>query len=154
MEIRELTPDHGALLAAFRCASTDEHYAQTAELMVTENLEPCLRLDPNLSAIGGWVDDELVAVAAWVTDGQAPPTWTLAVLAVALGHKKRGYGREMKLEVLGRALGAGVRTVVSVVHEDNSPMHWLNRNLPGGTFERDPVHPEYFLWSFRLGESP
>ncbi len=151
MEIRDLTADDGPLLVDFRCAHLREPWAILPEDMVRTKLADSLRLDRRVRAVGGWVEDELVGVAAWVTNDEEHEEWTVAVLAVALDCQGKGYGRGLKREVLRRALDAGVYAVISEVHEENSAMFWVNRKL-GGTCERDPVHPEYFNWTFRLRE--
>ena len=68
----------------------------------------------------------------------------IPVLAVALGHHRRGVGRLLKSEALRLLAASGYDLVTSVVHEDNEPMIQLNASL-GAHFERDPANPEYLL---------
>lgn len=71
------------------------------------------------------------------------------MLAVAIGHQRRGYARALKLAVMERGRSEGCIAVISAVHEDNDAMNRLNRSL-GGVAERDESDPSYLVWIIDL----
>lgn len=89
-----------------------------------------------VQAIGGFIDADLVGVAAWSEVGEIP-VWTCAVVAVAEGHTGHGVGALLKGTVIRVADAAGVREVRSIVHRDNVPMVAVNKSL-GAAIAPDP----------------
>ena len=97
-----------------------------------------------MSAVGLFDENgALCGVAAWrVYDVMPPVLCRSDIVAVALRHQRRGYGRALKQAVLAEAKAAGAVAVASVVHRENSAMIQLNRNL-GAVVEDiydDPDH--------------
>ena len=78
-----------------------------------------------------------------------PDPWFIAVLATSSSHRRRGYARRLKHEVLARAQDAGADMAVSIVHEDNAEMLRLNRTLEARIVQ-DPEDGHYRICTIRL----
>lgn len=147
MDIRDLTGEHAPALWTFDCRNFKQSWTAEIQRVIREQLTSSL-VAGEVSGIGGWVGAELVAVSAWATDDQR---WTSVLLAVANGHRKRGYARALKISMLDRARKAGATSVVSFVHRDNEAMCALNESL-GGRCTLDPGFPrnDYLIYEIRL----
>ena len=94
-------------------------------------------------------DGTLTGVVAWTHPPKFPDLVQIPVLAVAIGHQRRGYGRALKTAVMDRARSEGSVGVISTVHEDNDAMNRLNNTL-GGIAERDSTDHSYLVWIIDL----
>ena len=92
------------------------------------------------TALGAFVNDELVAVCAWTVTND-PLVWHSAVTGVAHGFQNRGYASVLKADQMERAFAAGAQSVRARVHRDNHFMLQLYRRL-GATVDPDPDDPE------------
>lgn len=137
-----IEPRHREELARFRCAGSRAEWQVEVEEAIQSHLIDHLENHPRYAALGGWRNGELVAIATGEPRPEDPAVWTSNLIAVALGHRRRGYGRRMKEELIGVALMAGARVIVSRVAFDNHPMLELNKALgadlklerPGGRY--------------------
>lgn len=119
----------------FRCRSFGEPWSEVVEEMVCGQLAAELE-SGDVSAMGLWAGDVLAGVAAWRVDRTVRMCRAILV-AVATGHRRRGYGRILKGAVVDAARSAGAVAVVSSVHWDNDAMIELNVAL-GGNVEVIP----------------
>jgi ribosomal protein S18 acetylase RimI-like enzyme len=67
-----------------------------------------------------------------------------ALLAVATGHQRHGYGQRLKIELLSRAQQAGMDAVYSLIDWDNDTAIALNRRL-GAVIVPDPEAPHQLM---------
>lgn len=147
--LRDLTPGDWATLNRFECRTFGEPWSGEAQRQIREQL-PHEIAAATVQAIGFWVDDDvLVGVAVWRRRDEDLDVAVIPVLAVALGHHRRGYGRLLKTEVLTRARDAGCVVAISAVHEGNEAMLILNHSL-GAVTRRDDAYPSYFNCSIDL----
>jgi hypothetical protein len=133
-EIRPITADDRAALASFSCRSFGEPWSDVIEEMIREDLAHEIERSEDVVARGLWVDGQLVGVVAWRIDDASHRCQGL-VLAVAIGHQRRGYARRLKLLEIEGARRAGARVVVSTVDWDNEAMLQVNASL-GANIER------------------
>jgi GNAT superfamily N-acetyltransferase len=127
VELRPITSGDRAALVRFNCRGYGEPWTEVIEEMVNHHLADALETN-GLTALGLWRDGNLCAVAAWRLDVPSR-ICRVALLAVQSGNRRKGLGRRLKEEVLGRARQSGAIAVVSVVHWDNDPMIELNVQL-------------------------
>ncbi len=146
VEIRRVTADDELSLRQFTCRVIGEPWTQLVEELIQQNLAFSLGVG-EVDAVGAWDDESLVGVAAWRSEG--PSRRRVAVLAVATGAKRRGIGRELKLEVLDRARRDGIESVVSIVDWNNDAMLGLNYEI-GARIVHVPNDPGYMLCVFDL----
>lgn len=141
LDVRPLTADDNKALAQFSCRSFAEPWTDLVQEMIREQLAAELRLADDIEARGLWMDDRLVGVVAWRLDPASMLCQSI-VLAVEIGHRRRGYARRLKQVEIDWARRAGARAIASTVHWDNDPMIELNGSL-GGSFTPlpdDPMH--------------
>jgi ribosomal protein S18 acetylase RimI-like enzyme len=120
-------------------------------LVVEEGIrDVAASLDGDVHALGGFVDDQLVAVAVFRYFGEPPQACRIYYLAVANGHQRQGHARELKVAVLGTAREAGASVVDSIVDRRNGPVLALNRSLGAVIDVIDPEDPEYVVCVIRL----
>lgn len=149
VQLRDLTSGDAATFSRFECRTFGEPWSGEAQRQIREQLPYELGVGAVL-AIGLWTDEDvLVGVAVWSRHEPALDVAVIPVLAIALGHHRRGYGRLLKTEVLARARAAGCVVAISAVHEGNEAMLMLNHSL-GATIERDAAYPTYFNCSIDL----
>lgn len=136
MELRlePLTSQHAVQLGSFRCAEYRKPWTEDVEELVRESLAFSLGAG-DLVGIGLWQSTSLIAVIAWREFVDEP--WYSALLAVATGHQRHGYGRQLKVELLNRAELSGAKAVYSLIDWDNDSALKLNQSL-GASIERDP----------------
>jgi GNAT superfamily N-acetyltransferase len=127
VEITQLTAVDRGTLADFSCRGYREPWTDLVEEMVRCHLADALDID-GVSALGLWRDEQLCAVVAWRIDSSSGVCRSI-LLAVRNGHRRRGYGRRLKAELVDRARRSGAVAVVSEVHWDNDPMIELNAQL-------------------------
>lgn len=140
-DIRCLTPDDRWSLAEFSCRGYGEPWSDLVEEMVRDDLADAIAVS-GVEAAGLWVGPQLCGVVAWRIDPASPTLCRGILLAIQNGHRRRGYGRRLKRELIQRTRHAGAVAIVSEVHRDNDPMIQLNASL-GAVVERidgDPDH--------------
>lgn len=107
--------------------------------MVRENLVHELS-SGNVTAIGLWDDQRLCGVAVWKVFDAARLCKGILV-AVANGHRRKGYGRRLKEEMMKSARVAGAVAISSTVDRRNDGMIAINRSV-GAVFEALPDDPD------------
>jgi GNAT superfamily N-acetyltransferase len=140
VDIRPVTQAHRDLLQDFSCRNWAEPWTGDVEVtvhMLADELGPMTAIQAN----GVWRRDDLLAVAAWRPVPGHSFCQCLA-LAVATGHRRRGYGRMLKAKVLDEARQAGCSVVISKVHWGNHAMLELNDAL-GANIEQIPGDNDY-----------
>lgn len=135
--IRRLTTADIPSLESFECAVYREPWTQDVQTMIREYLPREVTIG-RVRSLGTWDKDKLIAVAAW--SEQQPQVWRNHVLAVAVGHHRRGHGLELKKAVLAEARLNGCLLVISLVHFDNVGIIRINEIL-GARIEHDPDDP-------------
>lgn len=158
MRVADLTPADRPQLERFDCGPGRRIYtSQLVQHQFSDALPWCLENPdeaPDLHAIGLFDDDELCAVATFGPSREDPEhTWTCDTVAVKAGRHGQGLGRRLKQEVLDRARALGARVLVSIVHEDNTPMLRINAAL-GATITPDEIRTEERFCVIVLDETP
>jgi GNAT superfamily N-acetyltransferase len=141
--IRALTAADRATLAGFTCARLGEAWAEAVQETIRHDLADQLAAGAT-SAVGLFDQDgALCGVAAWrIYDVMPPLLCRSDVIAVAVRHRRKGYGRALKQAVIDEAKAAGAVAIASIVHRDNASMLALNRQL-GATVEDNPEDAEH-----------
>ena len=136
MELRlePLTSQHTVQLGSFRCAEYRKPWTEDVEELIRDSLAFSLGTG-DLVGLGLWQATSLIAVIAWRESAHEP--WYSALLAVATGHQRHGYGRQLKVELLKRAQLSGAEAVYSLIDWDNDSALKLNESL-GASITRDP----------------
>lgn len=136
--IRRLTAGDEGALSTFTCVNYKEPWTAIVQEMVRERLVDNLSIGA-VSAVGAWVGDELLGVAAWHVQDNVCRS---VLLAVRTGQRRRGLGSLLKETVLAEARAVGADAVVSYVHWDNEAMIELNARF-GANIERISGDDEY-----------
>ena len=142
MEWRQLTAADRDAFERFECANRRYAWSRLIEEMIRERLAGVLELGDK-SAVGLFDGaGKLVGIAVW--DSSDLAAWRCSIIAVAIGHQRRGYGMQLKQRVIDMARAADASWVYSAVHIDNDPMIELNRKF-GAKITHDPDSPEHML---------
>lgn len=139
--IRRLTGADRDLIRGFNCVWFPRRWEELLPELV-EMVADGLAEGDGISALGAFVGEELVGVAGWRADPDEASTWTVPLVAVRLGHQRKGLGKVLKLAVLDEARSAGIEYVVSRVHSENEPMLNINSAL-GAELIREPATDWY-----------
>ena len=150
MEFRQLNEHDGPLFASFRCSDRNQ-WTRRVENIIHHALDSALRHDSKFTkAIGAFVDDTLVGLIAF--DDSDDDVWSVLVLATSRDHRRKGVGRDLKLELLRVARREHVLVLASMVHRANQAMHELNQQL-GAVTLADEHDPDYLLCILTIATS-
>jgi hypothetical protein len=129
--MRELTAADRAALETFTCARVGQAWAEAVQRVIREDLPTQIDLG-EVSAVGLFDDHgSLCGVAAWrIHSSQVTQTLCRSdVIAVAIGHQRKGYGLALKRAEIERAKTAGAVAVASIVDRRNVAMIELNKRV-------------------------
>jgi GNAT superfamily N-acetyltransferase len=145
VSIRALTPEDGAVLATFSCGQIGQAWSDVVEEMVQRDLPIQIASERRVSAVGLWDGDELCGVAAWkIFDATQPILCQGILVAVAHGHRGKGYGRQLMEVMKDAARVAGAEAISFVVDQRNLPMIHLSESV-GGDCDEIPDDPDNLL---------
>ncbi|MFN0090808.1 MAG: GNAT family N-acetyltransferase [Acidimicrobiales bacterium] len=148
--LRELNASDEPALRRFQCRTLGEPWTAAVQDLIRGHLPDSIA-GGHAQGLGLWDDDSLIGVVAWTEVHGNPGAAAIPVVAVAIGHQRRGHGRRLKSEALRRLHGSGHDIVTSAVHEDNEAMLRLNQSF-GARFERDSGNPSYLTCVINLDE--
>jgi len=130
LAIRPLTAADASSLAGFSCRLFKQPWTDLIEDMIQQGFADVLAKG-STSALGGWVGGTLCAVAAWSIGSKTERTVLCHshIIAVQIGYRGHGYGRQIKEAECAAARAGGADAVESLVHWDNVAMLELNETV-------------------------
>jgi GNAT superfamily N-acetyltransferase len=149
LEFRFLGALDEEIIREFSC-STDSPWSRKIDLLIQTDLFDVL-VDPaeKVSALGGFLEGQFVAIATFEPDPNDQDKWHLPVMAVHRDFQGQGFGQQMKDRLLEHLETFGRSSVYSLVDAKNLAMLEVNKKL-GATIERDPSDKKFQLCTLRL----